>query len=286
MHRNPTAPAPQSVQTAPIMLSIAAVKLDLASWRHRKPIDEATAVSLGDARWLASKPAEGMVDCPRCQGNGYVDFDRRRGPLRKLCPVCGGSCVVDASTAETVRRLIEADDLGTAEFPPASDVEDDATTAGPDACCSDDEKTPCLPCSVAHEYPGEMDDRFAGEHAAALAGLLAVSAVAHADPSELRDDELPGAYPVFYPTPDDEAWEADHPTFLATLARAGDLFRTSANGHLRYIAGVIDQMYDDAVRTGAQDGETLEDRLEAERAVLGPDARRVPWATVAASMRW
>lgn len=89
-----------------------------------------------------------------------------------------------------------------------------ASTSAPAACCGADEAAPCRTCEPAADLPAEMDDSYRAEHHRAMVRELAIaremSGLPFApddDPSELRDDEGPGAYPVVCPSPEDAAFE-------------------------------------------------------------------------------
>jgi hypothetical protein len=100
--------ATDAVHNDPLMLSYYAVKEGRASWRHRKPIDEAVAVAMGEAEWVSKGDVtQTKVRCPRCLGRGILEFARPDGPLREICTSCGGDGWVDPAVAETIRGLME-----------------------------------------------------------------------------------------------------------------------------------------------------------------------------------
>ena len=108
--------------------------------------------------------ADPSTTCPRCHGTGSVKFTRRGGWIIESCSVCNGRGVVDPATADTVRKLMEADDISGAEFPP--DPEDRATVEalGPaeGPCCDPAEGgEPCLGCAPFEPSPEDEADYLA-----------------------------------------------------------------------------------------------------------------------------
>jgi hypothetical protein len=264
-----TTPRPASTpaaRTAPIMLSLEAVREQRASWRWKAPVDAVCAVREGDALWLADRPRDLSVLAACCP-------DATAAPCRS-CAVGDAPAGHPDDMADDFRREYHLaiartmSGLGFAADDDARHVDDAATHADIRA----DAAALAAVCELRADWLVDKPDD--GDR------------VTHDDPSMLRDDETPRAYPVFYPAPDDVAWDAECPTLLATLARVGDLFRASGNAHLRWLAEVVDEKYEGARRTGAMDGETLEDRLEAERASQEIAIPRASWASVASSMGW
>jgi hypothetical protein len=106
--------------------------------------------------------------------------------------------VVDPETAETVRRLMQDDDVSGGEFP--TDPDDLARAA----CCPATDE-PCRSCAADH--PAEMADDFRTAHHRAMVRELAkareMSGLEFA-PEPVADDV------AFDPSPEDLSWYHEH----------------------------------------------------------------------------
>lgn len=108
-----------------------------------KMIDAAAAVN-----------PDAPTTCPKCGGEGIVKFPRPGGPVREICSVCSGHGTVDAGTAATVRKLMEADDIGEADFPPDPDDRAREEVLGPlEGPCCNPSDAPCVTCVPPDDVP-------------------------------------------------------------------------------------------------------------------------------------